>query len=156
MGNIVRSPLAHNLFIHRAREAGVEDKYEIESAGTGAWHIGEAPDARMRRVASRYGLVYDGRARQFRPSDFERLDLIIAMDTENRDYLFSLARSRQDKEKIYLMRDFDPDAGANASVPDPYYGGIAGFEEVFHTVDRSVKGLLAKLEGEEHRQQEAK
>lgn len=148
-GNIVRSPLAQNMFTHLAKKAGVEHKYLVESGGTGGWHVGESPDPRMRRVAARYGLVYEGRARQFLRADFDRYDLIIAMDTENRDHLRSMARTPEEKAKIKLLREFDPDGGPNASVPDPYYGGMDGFEEVFHMVDRSTRGLLKALEKDE-------
>jgi protein-tyrosine phosphatase len=100
----------------------------------------------MRRVAARHGLVYDGRARQFKPSDFDRYDLIIAMDKDNRDHLLSLARSQGDRQKIHLLREFDPAGGPKSSVPDPYYGGIDGFEEVYQVVERSVDSLLDSLE----------
>ncbi len=146
LGNIVRSPLAENMFQHLAETAGVFDAYEVDSAGTGGWHVGESPDSRMRRVAEQRGLVYDGRARQFSPSDFARFDWIIAMDQENRANLRALARSQADQDKIRLMREFDPLGGPNAEVPDPYYGGIRGFEEVYDIVERACKGLLETLE----------
>jgi protein-tyrosine phosphatase len=146
LGNIVRSPLGENLFLHLAEQAGVADFYEVDSAGTGSWHIGESPDPRMRRVAAAHGLMYDGSARQFRQSDFEYFDLIIAMDTENRTKLRRLGRSPQNVAKIQLMREFDPEAEPDSSVPDPYYGGIDGFEKVYNIVERSCKGLLDALE----------
>ncbi len=111
LGNIVRSPLGENMFKHLAQQAGVADRYEVDSAGTGSWHVGESPDRRMRRVAAQHDLEYDGRARQFQKSDFEKFDLIIAMDTENRANLQRLASSAQDSAKIQLMREFDPQAG---------------------------------------------
>ena len=145
LGNIVRSPLAEHLFLHKARQKGLADQVEAASAGTSSWHVGEAPDARMRQVAARHGLVYDGRARQFKPSDFERYDWIVAMDADNRKHLVSLARNQADREKIRLLREFDPSGGPKAAVPDPYYGGIDGFEEVYRIVERSVEGLLETL-----------
>ena len=120
LGNIVRSPLGENMFKHLARQSGVSDHYQVDSAGTGSWHVGEAPDQRMRRVAAQHGLTYDGRSRQFKQGDFDKFDLIIAMDTENRANLRRLARSTRDSAKIQLMREFDPQAGPNSSVPDPY------------------------------------
>jgi protein-tyrosine phosphatase len=123
LGNIVRSPLAQHMFNQVVKEAGLAHKYKAVSAGTSGWHVGEPPDARMRRVAARYGLTYDGSARQFKRQDFESCELVIAMDTENRAFLLSSARSSQDKAKIRLLREFDPHGGPNSSVPDPYYGG---------------------------------
>jgi protein-tyrosine phosphatase len=146
LGNIVRSPLGENMFRHLADQAGVADRYEVDSAGTGAWHVGESPDRRMRQVAARRGFKYDGRARQFAQSDFGRFDLIIAMDTQNRANLRRLARGADDEAKIRLMREFDPQGRANDSVPDPYYGGIDGFENVYDIVERSCQGLLEALE----------
>jgi protein-tyrosine phosphatase len=140
------------MFKHLAQQSGVADHYQVDSAGTGSWHVGESPDQRMRRVAAKHGLKYDGRARQFRPNDFDKFDLIIAMDTENRANLLRLAHSKQDAAKIQLMRKFDPQAGSNQSVPDPYYGGIDGFEEVFAIVERSCQGLLDSLEENRARQ----
>jgi protein-tyrosine phosphatase len=154
LGNIIRSPLAENLFISHAAKAGVGDKYEVGSGGTGAAHLGESPDPRMRRVAARYGLQYDGSAKRFERGDFDRYDLIIAMDQENRDFLRSLARTPEQKEKIRMLREFDPDGGKNLSVPDPYYGGANGFEEVYHIIDRSTRGLLETLEKQTQTEQQ--
>jgi len=147
MGNIIRSPLAENLFRHLAEEAGLNGKYEVDSAGTGAWHKGESPDARMRRTAARHGLVYDGEARQIRLSDFDTFDLIVAMDTENQRELQSRTRRAEQARKIRLLREFDPASGPNDSVPDPYYGGDEGFETTFRIVEAGVQGLLQALEG---------
>jgi protein-tyrosine phosphatase len=150
LGNIVRSPLAENMFRHLTIQAGVGEVYEVASAGTGDWHVGDSPDGRMRRVAAERGLVYDGRARQFSPKDFDHFDWIVAMDRDNRAHLFAQARSPIDKNKIHLMREFDP---VNASmgrpqmdVPDPYYGGLQGFEEVYDIVERSCRGLFEELQ----------
>jgi protein-tyrosine phosphatase len=138
--------LAENLFKHIAREAGIASNYEVSSAGIDDWHIGKPPDERMRRVAARHGLVYNGRARQFQRRDFDRFDLIVVMDRENRDALFDLARSHEDRSKIHLMREFDPQGGPGLIVPDPFYGGVNGFEEVYLMIERSVYGLLNFLE----------
>ena len=149
LGNIVRSPLGENMFRHLAEEAGVGAQYEVDSAGTSGWHAGERPDRRMRRVAAGHGFEYDGRARQFKVIDFERFDLIIAMDAQNRRDLQGLARTPAQQAKIRLLREFDPQGGSNAPVPDPYYGGLEGFEEVFQIVRRSCQGLLAALQAGE-------
>lgn len=149
LGNIVRSPLAENMFRHKAGQAGVGHKYEVDSAGTSAYHVGESPDPRMRRVAGRRGLVYDGRARQFEPQDLERFDLIIAMDAENASNVLRSARTAEQREKVRRMREFDPQGGPEASIPDPYYGGLQGFEKVYDIMERSVDGLLDALENDE-------
>lgn len=147
LGNIVRSPLAENMFRHLADEAGVSEKYQVDSAGTSAFHIGERPDQRMRKVAAQQGFRYDGRARQFEESDFKNFDLIIAMDASNRSNLLRMASTQQERDKIHLMRAFDPQGNPDDPVPDPYYGGIDGFKHVFQIVKRSCLGLLDDLEG---------
>jgi protein-tyrosine phosphatase len=149
LGNIVRSPLAKNLFIHLAQQLGVSCKYEVDSAGTGDWHLGEPPDARMRQVAAQHGLHYDNSARQFRRSNFDLFDLILAMDHENLADLRGLARSDADRQKIHLLREYDPQGGPQAVVPDPYYDRVEGFEEVFRVIERSCQGLLNALEKNE-------
>lgn len=146
LGNIVRSPLAEHMFLHLAKKAGVSDKYEVDSAGTGSWHIGESPDGRMRRVAAAHGLVYDGRSRQIRPSDFDHFDLFLVMDGENYADMMALALTPEQQRKIRMMREFDPQGDDRSAVPDPYYGSIQGFEEVYQIVERSVRGLLNVLE----------
>jgi len=149
LGNIVRSPLGENMFRHLADHAGVGDRYQVDSAGTSAWHVGEQPDARMRRVAASQGLQYSGRARQFDASDFDRFDWIIAMDTKNRNDLHRLASTPEQRDKIRMMREFDPTSSPQASVPDPYYGGIDGFEQVYQIVERACQGLLDALEADQ-------
>lgn len=142
----MRSPLSENMFLRLAEDAGVDDKYEVDSAGTSGYHIGESPDARMRRVAARHGLEYDGRARKFARQDFNRFDLIIAMSPTNREDLLRIAPDKEAEKKIRLLREFDTQGGPDATVPDPYYGGTAGFEEVYTIVERSCRGLLRDLE----------
>ncbi|HJS28147.1 MAG TPA: low molecular weight protein-tyrosine-phosphatase [Anaerolineales bacterium] len=142
LGNIVRSPLAENLFRQLAEDRGVGGRFAVDSAGTANYHAGDSPDSRMRAVASRRGLDYDGRGRQFKREDFSRFDLIVPMDLENREDLESLAQSQNDRSKIHLLREFDPLSGGNESVPDPYYGPIEGFEAVFDIIDRSCRSLL--------------
>jgi protein-tyrosine phosphatase len=146
LGNIIRSPLAENLFLHLASQAGLADKYTVDSAGTGSWHVGEPPDPRMRSTAAEHGVPVNGSARQFRVSDFDRFDLIVAMDLQNRADLTAMARHDGDRAKIRLLREFDPQGGPQAAVPDPYYGGRAGFENTYQIVERSVRGLLEHLE----------
>lgn len=152
LGNIVRSPLAENLFRHYVEKEGGGQYYEIDSAGTSGWHVGEAPDARMCRVAARRGIAVAGCARQFRPADFDRFDLIIVMDSSNREELTRLTPNETARAKVHLLREFDPQGGPRAAVPDPYYGGINGFEEVYQVVERSVRGLLRTLEEQRARE----
>lgn len=149
LGNIIRSPLAEHIFAHLTQQAGLADKYVVGSAGTDNYHVGESPDTRMRRVAREYGLNYDGRARQFSPEDFDRFDLIIPMDMNNKSDLLRLTRSPEDEEKIYTMRSFDPQSLPTDGVPDPYYGGVDGFRITYEIVARSCQGLLDALESGE-------
>ena len=149
LGNIVRSPLAENMFKHLAEIDGVGENYAVDSAGTSAWHIGEQPDSRMQRVAAEHGLDYGGRSRQFERQDYDRFDLIIAMDQENHRSLLRKARSPKQQAKLHLMREFDDMGGSQLSVPDPYYGGHEGFEAVYRIIERSCQGLLQALERSE-------
>ncbi|MGB2956716.1 MAG: low molecular weight protein-tyrosine-phosphatase [Anaerolineales bacterium] len=146
-GNIIRSPLAEHIFLQLADEKGVVDKYFVDSAGTIAYHAGERPDRRMRQVAAERGLVYSGRAKQFKRDDFARFDLIIAMDKANRQSLQSWTVTTEQDNKIHLMREFDSQGEPNLDVPDPYYGGPDGFISTFKIVKRSCEGLLEELEG---------
>ena len=146
MGNIIRSPLAEHMFRHQAEVAGVAEKYDVRSAGTSSYHVGESPDSRMRQVAARNGFEYDGRARQFEINDFELYDLIVAMDRQNLSILQRLATTPEEEAKLTTMRSYDPEGDASMSVPDPYYGGIDGFQTTFDIVKRSVNGLLKSLE----------
>ena len=146
LGNIVRSPLAENLFRKMANEAGVGHQYEVDSAGTSDWHVGEVPDMRMRRVAAEHGLKYEGQARRFTDDDFDDFDLIVAMDVENRDFLRMQTNHPKEQAKVRLLREFDPLGGPFSSVPDPYYGGMDGFEEVYQVIESSCRGLLEALE----------
>lgn len=146
-GNIIRSPLAEHIFLQLADEKGVVDKYFVDSAGTIAYHAGERPDRRMRQVAAERGLVYSGRAKQFKRDDFARFDLIIAMDKANRQSLQGWTVTTEQDNKIHLMREFDSQGEPNLDVPDPYYGGPDGFISTFKIVKRSCEGLLEELEG---------
>ena len=134
------------MFRHLAEQAGLGHKYEVDSAGTSGWHVGEEPDRRMRRVAAEHGFRYTGRSRPVIKRAFIEFDWIIAMDASNHADLAQLADSETARQKIRLMREFDPQGGPNAPVPDPYYGGIDGFEEVFQIVQRACQGLLDALE----------
>lgn len=149
LGNIIRSPLAEHIFAKLAADADLSDKYQVDSAGTAGYHIGESPDARMRQVAAGHGLIYDGQGRQFAQDDYDRFDLIIPQDGSNFRDLKRLARTPGDEARLYTMRTFDPQGSAGDGVPDPYYGGIDGFEITYQIVERSCHGLLDALENGE-------
>ena len=145
LGNIIRSPLAENLFRFQAEQAGVNNNYSADSAGTAAYHVGEPPDSRMQRTAESHGVSDGGIARQVQESDFDEFDLIVAMDRQNRRDLLQIADTPEKQAKIRLMRDFDAEQD-DQDVPDPYYGGADGFENTYEIVERSVRGLLEALE----------
>ena len=149
LGNIIRSPLAEHIFAQLAEQAGLADKYLVDSAGTSNYHIGESPDSRMRQVAAGKGLIYDGAARQFSAEDYQKFDLIIPQDSSNLRDMKRLARGAEEEAKLYTMRSFDPQGSPGEAVPDPYYGGIDGFEVTFEIVRRSCQGLLEALESGE-------
>lgn len=148
LGNICRSPTAEGVFRHLVREAGLEQRFAVESAGTGAYHVGEPPDRRAAATARERGVALDGSARQFRARDFARFDHVLAMDAENRRELLALAPDAAARAKVSLLRAFDPDAPPDADVPDPYYGGDGGFDTVFDICEAACRGLLARLRAE--------
>jgi len=148
LGNICRSPTAEGVMAHLVRAAGLEHAVEVASAGTAGYHIGERPDERARTTAQRRGVALPSRAAQFRAADFQRFDYVVAMDHANRDDLLRLARSANDRNRVHLLRRFDPDSSADAEVPDPYYGGPQGFEEVFEICTAACRGLLEHLQRE--------
>ena len=132
---------------HLLREHGLENEIEIDSAGTGSWHVGAAPDTRAASAASARGVTLTGAARKVDAADFDRFDLVLAMDRENRDDLLALAPDEEAQSKVKLLREFDPEAveTGDLDVPDPYYGGDQGFEDVLDLVTRACEGLIAEL-----------
>ena len=146
LGNICRSPTAEGVFRHRARQAGLTD-LQIDSAGTAGWHVGKAPDPRSVAAAQRRGYDLSAlRARQVLVTDFDHFDLVLAMDRQNLAELKSLA-PRGTKSSLGLFLDYAGRA-AFREVPDPYYGGDAGFEQVLDLVEQASDGLIARLRGE--------
>ena len=123
-------------------EAGLEREIEVESAGTGDWHIGYPPDERSVAAAAARGVELTGEARQVARGDFEDFDLLIAMDRQNEHDLQRLARTGEDREKVRLLRSY---ADGELDVPDPYYGGEDGFDEVVGIVERSCRALLEEI-----------
>ncbi|MET8765397.1 low molecular weight protein-tyrosine-phosphatase [Streptomyces sp. NPDC004658] len=147
-GNICRSPMAESVFRARVAEAGLEDLVAVDSAGTGGWHEGEPADPRTVSVLEEHGYDSEHVARQFLPSWFEGLDLVIALDTGHLKALRRLAPTEEDARKIRLLRSYDPAAGDDLDVPDPYYGGRDGFEECLEMVEEASTGLLAAVRDE--------
>jgi len=147
LGNICRSPLAEGIFEHLVDEAGLTDRFEIDSAGTGAWHVGERPDARAAMVASQHGVDLPSRARQITDDDLKHYDHVVVMDRENLRNVQRMvdALGEEATAEIHLLRAFDPDGGDGDEVPDPYYGGASGFENVYEMVHRSCRTLLDRL-----------
>ena len=144
LGNICRSPTAHGVMERLVADAGLDDVVVIDSAGTGAYHVGEMPDERSRDAARRRGFALTHRARQFVAGDFARFDLVVAMDGQNLRNLQRLAAGRA-APAIVLLRSFDPTAESRAEVPDPWSGGEAGFEEVLDQCERACAGLLGHI-----------
>lgn len=130
---------------HIVREAGLEPRIEVESAGTGTWHLGERADRRARATAAAYGVTLDGLAQQFTRDDFARFDYVLAVDERVRTELHAIARTTEERDKVRLFRTFDAASPTGAGVPDPYYGGQDGFDEVYRICEAGCRGLLAHL-----------
>jgi protein-tyrosine phosphatase len=145
LGNICRSPTAEGVMRALVAEAGLQESIEIDSAGTGSWHVGSAPDERATNAARARGLVLEGAARQVGPADLEHFDLLLAMDSENASELRALAQDEEQRAKVRLLREFDPQSGTELDVPDPYYGGAGGFDEVLDLVQAACAGLLEEI-----------
>ena len=145
LGNICRSPLAEGVLRHLLVERGLDGAYEVDSAGTGAWHVGEPPDRRSAEVALRNGVRLGGAARQVKPSDLHDFDFVIAMDRDNLRALEAMKERHGGRARVHLLREFDPDPG-DRQVPDPYYGGPSGFDDVYRLVRRSLEAFLDRLE----------
>jgi protein-tyrosine phosphatase len=164
LGNICRSPTAEGVMRALVKREGLQEHIDLESAGTGAWHVGNPPDARATAAARARGVSLEGRARQVRLEDFDDFDLLLAMDCENLRELRRLAPDDEQRAKVRLLREFDPasraqgtasyglegedpeaEAAGDLDVPDPYYGAAGGFEEVFELVQAACEGLLEQV-----------
>ena len=141
LGNICRSPLAEGILKSKIDSNNVF----VDSAGTGHWHIGKKPDPRSIEVAKKHQLdITDQRARQFSKQDFDDFDYIFVMDNSNKKDVLSIARNDSDKEKIHLMlNEIFPNE--NMDVPDPYYGGSEGFQNVYRMLDLSCDSIANRL-----------
>ncbi|HEX5308905.1 MAG TPA: low molecular weight protein-tyrosine-phosphatase [Solirubrobacteraceae bacterium] len=151
LGNICRSPTAEGVMRRLVERTGLQDQIELDSAGTGAWHVGEPADPRARSAARARGIELDGVARQVEPEDFERFDMIVAMDSSNAANLRRIAADAEGRAKIRLLREFDSGSAGEADldVPDPYYEGARGFEIVLDLVEAACEGLLARVRASE-------
>lgn len=146
LGNICRSPTAEGIFQHLVNKADLSSFFYVDSAGTSAYHIGEKADSRSRETAIRRGVELKSRARRFDAFDFNEFDLILAMDRSNYENIIALTSSDKDKSKVIMFRDFEPTESLKGKdVPDPYYGGEKGFENVFDMVERCSTVLLEEL-----------
>ncbi|PWI12435.1 protein tyrosine phosphatase [Streptomyces sp. NWU339] len=144
-GNICRSPMAESVFRARVVEAGLDGTVEVDSAGTHGWHEGDGADPRAVAVLEENGYVAGHTARRFDPSWFARLDLVVALDTGHLGALRRLAPTPQDADKVRLLRSYDPGAGDDLDVPDPYYGGADGFVACLEMVEAASTGLLTAV-----------
>ncbi len=146
LGNICRSPAAHGVMERLVAERGLTGRYEIDSAGLYGGHAGQLPDQRMRVHARRRGLELTHRARQVRESDFDRFDIIVAMDDSNFDRLRRMAPTPEAEAKVVRMADFFTLHPWADCVPDPYYEGAEGFEKALDLIEDGCATLLDRLE----------
>lgn len=146
LGNICRSPLAEGIFRDKVKQAGLEEHFTVDSCGTSAFHIGEQPDPRSSANARENGVYLDHQARQFGPDDFAQFDYIIPMDSSNYSNVMQL-EPMASEARVIMMRDFDTKK-KGADVPDPYYGGERGFQNVFDILERSTEALLHAIRKE--------
>jgi protein-tyrosine phosphatase len=142
LGNICRSPTAEGVMIKLVTDAGLSDRIRIDSAGTGAYHVGERADARSRATALQRGITLESRARLFVAEDFERFDYLLAMDSKNLAHMERMARGDAQRKKLALLRSYDPQAKGR-DVPDPYYED--NFDEVFDICEAGCRGLLTHI-----------
>ncbi len=148
MGNICRSPAAQGTFEHAVITHGLSEYFYIDSAGTHAYHTGESPNVNARQVAKSYDIELNHKARQFTGIDYINFDYIFPMDHDNQKGVLNLARHNSDRQKVFKFRTFDPDKespGDDPDVPDPYYGGIDGFQNVQEILNRTSDELLLWL-----------
>jgi protein-tyrosine phosphatase len=149
LGNICRSPTAEGVMRQLVTDAGASERIELDSAGTGGWHVGEPPDPRAVQAARGRGVALDSLARQVRGEDFEDFDLILAMDRSNQHALKRLAPDEESRAKVRLLREYDPASAGleDLDVPDPYYDARDGFEIVLDQIQAACAGLLEQVSG---------
>jgi protein-tyrosine phosphatase len=130
---------------HLVERRGLGDRIHIESAGTGNWHVGQRADARARTAGLARGYALDRRAQQFTRRFFDRFDYVLVADSDNRAHLERLAPDDGARNKVRMLRDFDPESPKDSDVPDPYYGGPEDFEVVLDVCEAACRGLLDHL-----------
>ena len=145
LGNICRSPAAQAVMQAMVDERGLSDRFYIDSAGIGGWHIGDLPDKRMRVHARPRGYELTHRARKVRSADFEDFDLIVGMDASNVDDLCNLAMTLEQQDKVVMMGDYIRQYPNYDHVPDPYYEGGEGFELVLDLLEDACDNLLDRI-----------
>lgn len=141
LGNICRSPAGEGILKKILEERGISDKFNVDSAGIGDWHVGQLPDVRMRRHGSARGYNFDSHARQFVVADFDRFDYIFIMDNANYKALKEKARSGADMDKVYMTGNFLKHHPHNNYVPDPYYGGDEDFELAIDLLEDACESI---------------
>ena len=148
LGNICRSPAAHAVFQKKIDDRGLSERFEVDSAGIGNWHVGQLPDRRMREHGARRDYQVNHHARQFQTSDFKHFDRIVVMDEDNYRIITSKASSDEEVGKVVRMADFFTSHPRATSVPDPYYGSAEDFELALDLIEDGVEGMLKEM-GEE-------
>lgn len=143
--NVCRSPTAEGIFRYLVSEAGLAERFAIDSAGMGTSHGGSPPDANCTEAARTRGVELAGASRPFDPRDFGAFEYLVAVDGENLQGLRSAARDADERLRVHLLRDFDPDGQQGAEVPDPYQGGPRGFDDMFDMTLAACRGLLDHL-----------
>lgn len=145
LGNICRSPLAEGVFRQLVEAEGLADRFDIDSAGTSDYHVGDSPDPRTIEEAGRRGLQLEHAARQLAGRDLDRFHYVIAMDASNLGRIERIARQHRGRAELHLLRAFDEEARDDLEVPDPYFGGADGFADVHDMIERACVGLLEHI-----------
>lgn len=143
LGNICRSPLAEAIFNAQCHERGLVN-LSSDSAGTASYHLGEQPDLRSIQVAQNHNIPIDHKARQFKSSDYENFDYVIALDQNNYNDIIQVTGSKH--KNLFLLRKFDSESNGDTDVPDPYYGGIDGFQNIYIMMSRCIHHLLNHID----------
>ena len=146
LGNICRSPIAHGIMEAKIKSRGLSHFFKIDSAGTTGFHINSAPDWRSITTLQKHGIILKHQARQFNQNDISSYDYILTMDHLNYDEVINLAQhKRDDIQRVFLLRSFDPLEKTEFDIPDPYYGLDSDFDEVYRICDRSINGFIKFL-----------
>jgi protein-tyrosine phosphatase len=147
LGNICRSPTAEGIMQYLVNDRGLSAYFEVDSAGTSAYHLGEDANVHSQEIANSHGIELHSKSRRLESFDLDYFNLLLAMDMSNETNILQLTGNNKYREKIKLLRDYDPSPD-DPEVPDPYFGGLKGFEIVFDIVYRCCEKLLDELEGQ--------